>query len=297
MKKIKTAAYCRVSTKKEEQDGSFELQKDYFAQLIRSNPDMEFAGIYGDKGKSGLYSAQRPGLKSLMNDCRNGRVELILVKSVSRFARNMSECSEMIKELRNIGVNIMFEKENLHSNEPKCDLLLHILSAVAQEESNSLSLHSVRSHEQYTSEGRPYGRISFGYSNAGDNSWKIDEDDAAKVKQAFLMAEKGNNYTEIIDKLNHMEINGYKWNQRRIKRILTNPVYKGDYYSHGTICILPGKQIENKGLRDRFYIKNHHDPIVSPAIFDRVQEIIGRKIILSYRSITEEDKKYLKGEI
>ena len=108
MKKIKTAAYCRVSTRKEEQDGSYEIQERYFTDLISSNPDMEFAGIYGDKGKTGLYLRKRPGLQKLLEDSRKGEIDLILTKSISRFARNMAECAEMVRELRCAGVNIRF---------------------------------------------------------------------------------------------------------------------------------------------------------------------------------------------
>ena len=139
MRKIKTAAYCRVSTKKEEQDGSYEMQERYFTDLISSNPDMELAGIYGDRGKSGLYLKKRPGLQKLLEDSRNGGIDLILTKSISRFARNMAECAEMVRELRSAGVNIQFERENLNSRDTKCDLLLNIFSAIAQEESNSIN--------------------------------------------------------------------------------------------------------------------------------------------------------------
>ncbi len=295
-KRIRTAAYCRVSTAKEAQEGSYEMQERYFMNLIKSNPGMELVGIYGDKGKSGLRTAGRPGLQRLLEDCRADRIDLILTKSISRFARSMSDCAAMIRELRAIGVHVLFEKENVNSGNANCDLILNIFSAIAQEESHSISQHSVRSHEQYTLEGRPFGRVSFGYRNAGDNRWEVNEEEAPKVRLAFHMASQGKSYGEILRALDETEKEtGYAWKQKRLKHMLTNPVYKGDYYSHGTVCLVPGKPIPNRGYRDRFYIKGHHEPIVSPERFDRVQEIIARGILISYKRLSKEDREFLEG--
>ena len=295
MERIKTAAYCRVSTDKETQEGSYEMQERYFTDLIQSNPGMELVGIYGDKGRSGLHTTGRPGLQKLMEDCRAGKINLILTKSISRFARNMADCAEMIRELRALDVNILFEKENVNSQDAKCDLVLNIFSAIAQEESHSISQHTIRSHEQYTLEGRPFGRISFGYRNAGDNRWEINEEEAPRVRKAFRMAGEGKCYAEILKALNEMETDGYQWNQRRLRRLLTNPVYKGDYFSHQTVCLVPGKQIVNNGYRDRFYITGHHKAIVPPELFDRVQAIVERGVLISSKRLSEEDREFLKG--
>ena len=293
MDKIKTAAYCRVSTDKEEQDGSYELQKQYFTDLINANSNMELVGIYGDKGKSGLHADKRPGLQKLLQDSREGKIKLILTKSISRFARNMAECAEMIRELQSLGVNIIFEKENLNSQDTKCALALNIFAAIAEEESHSISQHALRAHEQYTMEGRPFGQISFGYKNGGDNKWIINEEEAPLVRKAFEMAAEGQNYTE--NRKAMTEMAGYPWSQGRVKYLLTNVVYKGDYHSHATVCLMPGKQIKNNGVRDRFYITEHHEPIVSPELFDWVQIIIKRGILLSYKRLSKEDMAFLKG--
>lgn len=292
--KMRTAAYCRVSTDKETQDGSFELQESYFADLILSNPNMELAGIYGDKGRSGLDTTGRPGIQKLLEDCRAGKIDMILTKSISRFARNVSDCADMIREMRSLGVNVFFEKENLNTDDKKCDLVINIFSAIAQEESNSISQNTTRSHEQYTLEGRPYGRIAFGYRNAGDNRWEINEEEAEKVRMAFQMASNGNKYQEILSALNSTETD-YEWKQRRLKKMLTNIVYKGDYYSHGWVCLVPGKLVKNRDYRDRYYLKGHHEPVVSPELFDAVQKIIDRGILISYRKTTAEDMEFLEG--
>lgn len=294
MKKIKTAAYCRVSTDKETQEGSYELQVSYFTDLINSNPDMELVGIYGDKGKSGLSTSGRPGLKRLMEDCRAGKINLIMTKSISRFARNMADCAEMIQELRSLGVNLFFEEQNINSQDEKCALVLNIFAAIAQEESHSISQHSRLAHEQHVLEGRPYGTISFGYQNGGDNKWVINEDEAPRVREAFRLAAEGKCYSDILKALNAMETDGYEWKQARLKRMLTNPVYKGDYFSNQTVCLVPGKQVVNNGYRDRFYLKGHHEAIIPPEQFDWVQEIIERGILLSYKRLSEEDEEFLR---
>ncbi len=272
MDKLKTAAYCRVSTDMESQEGSYELQVAYFTDLIDANPTMELVGIYGDKGKSGLNISGRPGLQKLMDDCRAGKISLILTKSISRFARNVAECLEMIRELRSLGVNIIFEEQNLNTQDEKSTLVLNILAAIAEEESRSISQHTALAYEQYTLEGRPFGRISYGYKNGGNNKWAINEEEAPLVRKAFEMMDEGKHYAEIRRTLD--EMGSITWSQSRLKYLLTNVVYKGDYYSHKTVCLVPGKQVMNKEYKDRIYIEEHHEPIVSPELFDRVQERI-----------------------
>jgi site-specific DNA recombinase len=264
-----------VSTDKEAQEGSYELQEQYFTELITSNPAMELVGIYGDKGRSGLKRAGRPGLQRLLEDCRAGKVQLILTKSISRFARNMAECAEMIRELRSLGVNILFEEQDIDSQDTAGDLVLNIFAAIAEEESHSISQHALMAHEQYVLEGRPYGRISYGYKNGGNHKWIINEDEAPLVRKAFEMADAGRSYAEIRRALD--EMSDIIWSQSRLRYLLTNVVYKGDYYSHKTICIVPGRQVRNNGYRDRIYIEEHHEAIVSPELFERVQERIASK--------------------
>ena len=293
--KIKTAAYCRVSTDREEQEGSYEMQVSYFTDKIKSNPNMELVGIYGDKGKSGLHVDKRPGLKKLIEDCRTGKINLILTKSISRFARNMAECAGMIRELKRYGVNIIFEEQNLNSKDETCCLLLNIFAAIAEEESHSISQHAIQAHEQQTMQGRPFGRVSFGYQCDSNNNWIINEQEAPRVRKAFELAADGQCYHDIQKALDENETNGYKWSQKRLKYMLTNVVYKGDYYSHATVCLIPGRQVENNGYRDRFYITEHHDPIVPPQLFDQVQEMIKKGNLLSNRHLSKENNEFLKG--
>ena len=295
MEKIKAAAYCRVSTDKEVQDGSYELQVAYYTDLINADPDMELAGIYGDKGRSGLSAKKRPGLQRLMNDCRAGKITRIYTKSIARFARNMAECAEMIRELGDLGVNIIFEEQELNSQDEQSRLILNIFSAIAQQESYSISQHAKMAHEQHLLEGRPFGQISFGYMNGGNNKWVINEDEASKVRKAFELAAQGKCYKDIQKALDAMETEGRKWSQQRLKYLLTNVVYKGDYAANKTVCMVPGHQVVNRDYRDRIYIEEHHEPLVSPEQFDRVQEIINRGILYSRRRLSKADEEFLKG--
>ena len=132
-KRIPTAAYCRVSTKRDTQDGSYEVQRAYYEKLISEDPTLELVGIYGDHGKSGRYMRGRAELNRLIKDCEAGKVKLILTKSISRFARNMMECVETIRHLRELGVTIRFEKENIDTDTMGGELMLGILATIAQE--------------------------------------------------------------------------------------------------------------------------------------------------------------------
>lgn len=294
---LRVAAYCRVSTRLEEQEGSYELQVQYYTARIGADPGMELAGIYGDNGKSGLKTHGREGLGQLLRDCEAGKIDLILTKSISRFARSMADCAELIRRLRELGVDILFEKEGINSRDPKCDLLLHIFAALAQEESHSISQNSRRAHEQYVRQGRPFGRVAYGYYNAGQNRWAVREPEAERVRTAFQMAARGCCYRDILGALNRMEqrdATGVVWKQKRLRRLLRSVVYKGDYYSHGTVCLVPGRQVENRGYRDRFYIEGHHPPLVPGAQFDRVQEILARGLLHSHRRLSAEEQAFLQ---
>lgn len=281
---LRVAAYCRVSTRLEEQDGSYELQVQYYTEKIRSSPNMILIGIYGDRGKSGLSADRRTGLLQLLQDCADGKIDLVLTKSISRFARSMSDCAELIGKLQEWNVCILFEREHLSSNDLKCGLLLNVLAALAQEESNSISQNTRRAHQQSVAKGRPFGRISYGYYNAGENRWAIREPEAQRVRLAFQLALQRSSYSRILAALNaleRLEGTGVLWKQRRLRYLLGNVVYKGDYYSHGTVCLVPGRPVANKGYRDRYYIEGHHPPLVSSAEFDQVQALLAQGLLRS----------------
>ena len=152
-KKLRTAAYCRVSTQSDTQDGSFEVQCEYYEKLIKRDPNMEFVGVYGDHGKSGRSMRGRKELNRLIKDCEIGSVDLVLTKSISRFARNLQECVETIRHLKELGVIVRFEKENLDTETMGGELILSILATIAQEESNSISQNTVWSRRKHIEKG------------------------------------------------------------------------------------------------------------------------------------------------
>lgn len=298
MEKKRVAAYCRVSTRLEEQEGSYENQMEYFRKKIESDPYMELVGLYGDKG-SGFKTKNRKGLQSLICDCEAGKVDLVLTKSVSRFARNMADCVELVQKFRAMNVTVIFEKESLCSSDIKCDLFLNIFAALAQEESNSISQNIIRSHEQRAEEGRPYGNVAYGYYKSGDRVWQVNPVEAKRVKKAFAMAAEGHNYPEIIKELNQIEAEektGYAWRQVRIKRMLRNVVYMGDIHTNENVCMTVGHLVKNLGYRDRIYIEGHHEPLVSRALFERVQRIFERGILISNMPRTPEKIELLNDK-
>ena len=297
--RLRVAAYCRVSTELEEQEGSFETQVRHYREKIGQSPDMELVGIYGDRGKSGLKASCRPELQRLLRDCRAGKIDLILTKSISRFARSMADCVELIRRLREWRVTIFFEKEGLRTDDRKSDLVISILAAMAQEESHSISQNMIRSYEQHVLEGRPCGRIAYGYTRAEDGAWKVNTAQAQRVRTAFRMAAEGCSYQEILTALNNMEMSegtGTSWSRRRLKYMLRNVAYQGDYYSHGTVCLTPGHQVVNRGYRDRYYIEEHHEPLVSRTLFERVQRMLDGGLLISYLPMTEEKIKMLRDD-
>ena len=295
--RLRVAAYCRVSTDLEEQEGSFETQVCHYREKIGRSPDMELVGIYGDKGRSGLKASRRPELQRLLRDCRAGKIDLILTKSISRFARSMADCVELIRRLREWRVTVFFEREGLRTDDRKIDLIISILAAMAQEESHSISQNMIRCHEQHASEGRPCGRVAYGYARADDGSWQIRPAEAYRVRTAFRMAAEGRSYPEILTALNSIERqegSGVIWLQKRVKYLLRNVAYQGDYYSHATVCLTPGHQVVNRGYRDRYYIEEHHEPLVSRAMFARVQRMIEGGLLISYLPLTEQRKRVLQ---
>ena len=291
---IRTAAYCRVSTELEAQEGSYEIQMRFFCEKIQRNPHMELVGLYGDKGKSGLKAKSRTGLQLLLADCEAGKIDLILTKSISRFARSMADCVDLIQKLRALHVTVYFEREGLQTDTMKSDLFLNIFAALAQEESRSISQNAIRSHEQYASEGRPFGRVAYGYCRSGVKVWQIDPEEARRVRLAFSMAAEGHTYPEILDALNRMESlenTGVVWLHKRVRYMLRNVAYLGDYYSHGTVCLTPGHQVVNRGYRNRYYIEGHHEPLVPRTIFEEVQRRFDSGILIPQTWDAIEEKK------
>ena len=277
----RTAAYCRVSTLFEEQELSFETQCQYYEQLIAQNPNMILVGIYGDQGFSGLHAQDRKEFQKLIKDCESDKIDLVLVKSISRFSRNTVECIEYLNRLKAHGVEVYFEKEGLNSNDPQTSMILSIYASMAQNESCSQS-ENMRWTRQHQAElGTPICSKCYGYklvmNGKRKNKLIIIEEEAKRVRLAFNLAYQGYSITEILNALIEFEQatgSDYRWIKSRIPFMLSNVVYRGDILTHKyvTLDYLTKKSVKNKGQVDQYYIEQHHEPIVEPKIFDAVQE-------------------------
>lgn len=292
MEKKKTAAYCRVSTGKDTQDGSFETQSEYFEKRIREDPSMEFAGIYGDHGKSGRSVIGRKELNRLIEDCEVGRVERILTKSIGRFARNMGECVEVIRNLSDLGVGVYFEREKFDTQSMSGELILGILATIAEEESNSISRNVAWSHKKHVERGEPFCPPKYGYVSVGkEHRWEVVPREAELVRKAYYMAGMCCRYKEIVDELNRMEREnggGRTWTTHRIGAVLRSEAYIGDFLSNKTCLIIDEngkkKRIQNKGHADQFLIQEHHPALISHELHDVVQMLLSGRLLDSGRS-------------
>jgi DNA invertase Pin-like site-specific DNA recombinase len=286
---LKVAAYCRVSTLLEEQELSYESQRDYFKQLIESKPNMELVGIYGDQGLSGLRAAKRPELQRMLKDVRDGKIDLILVKSISRLCRNAIEMQEIVEELNELGVVIDFEKEGIRSNDKQFELVLKFLAAIAQEESNSLSLAVTWAYRNNCKRGQPTRSCAYGYrkkprKQGEPHVWEINEAEAEIVKMGFDLALEGLSLSEIGRRLKSEqkklpELTDKKWHSGTVLRMLKNEAYIGDLLTNKvyTPDYLTGRTVKNNGEREQFYLENHHPAIISREVFERVGVILEQK--------------------
>ena len=302
-KLLRTAAYCRVSTKSDMQDGSFEVQCEYFQKLITENPEMELVGVYGDHGKSGRSMKNRKELNRLIKDCEAGNVDLILTKSISRFARNMLECVETIRHLKELGVTVRFEREGISTDKMGGELMLGILATIAQEESNSISQNMHWSRRKHVEQGQPWERARYGYVSVGkEHRWEIVEHEAEVVRQAFYMAGMCYRYGEIMEELNRMEQEAGTervWNRTPVRNLLQSVVYVGDYLSNKEVRVVGEdgsvKRIRNKGHEDQVLIEDHHESIVSRELYDVVQELIRYNLLNGCRTnFSAEDQKLME---
>lgn len=301
-KKLRTAAYCRVSTASDTQDGSFEVQCEYYEKLIKNDPSMEFVGVYGDHGKSGRSMRGRKELNRLIKDCEAGKIDLVLTKSISRFARNMLECVNTIRHLSDLGVSMRFEKENLDTQSMGGELMLGILATIAQEESNSISQNINWSRQKHVEKGQPWDVARYGYVSVGkEHRWEVVDHEAEAVRQAFYMAGMCHTYGEIAEELTRMEAedgNGRVWNKTPVVNLLRSETYIGNYLSNKECRIVDEdgivKRVKNKGYVDQILIEGHHPALVSKELYDVVQELLDHQTLGGHRrKFSEEEREIM----
>ena len=273
--KKRTAAYCRVSTQLQEQEDSFETQHNYYTSYIKSNNNWEFAGIYSDE-KSGTKADNREGFQKLIHDALDGKVDYILVKSISRFSRNLVDCQKYVKLLHGNGVDIKFEKENLDTADPSCTMMLSFLATIAQDESHSISENVKWGYRQ---------RYKRGEYNLGNNrilgydtidGKLVPNKDAHIVSLIFQMYYEGNTLTDItrtLDSIGALGLRKKKMTISSIRYILTNETYVGDklLQKQPPINFLTKKPDINTSYESK-YLVNDHEAIISREIWDTVQQ-------------------------
>ena len=282
----RVAAYCRVSTLAEQQELSFETQCSFYRELIEKDPAMKLIGIYGDQGFTGLQTAQRKEFLRLMKDCEDGKVDVILVKSVSRFSRNTVECREYLAQLKQYGVSVQFEKEGLDSLDPRTDIILSIYASLAQSESCSHSENLRWAMKRRAEIGDPIRPAAYGYRSVkrpeeSFHDWLIEPNEAKRVRYMFDLAYQGFAFFQIAELLNALEEadgTDVVWKGSRIKRILQNEAYRGDILTHKYVKLdyLNKKEVVNTGQVEQFYLEQHHKPMVDIDVYDTVQEYVNK---------------------
>ncbi len=286
--KRKVAGYARVSTDSDEQFTSFNAQTEYYTKLIRSNPEWEFVHVYTDEGISGLNTRKRTGFKEMIDDALAGKIDLIITKSVSRFARNTVDSLKTIRELKKAGTEVYFEKENIYTFDGKGELLLTIMSSLAQEESRSISENITWGHRRSFESGKvhiPYG-IFLGYKKGADGKPEIDEEKADIVRLIYRLFLDGKTPVTICkyleDKGIHAPMGGDRWSNTTVLSILTNEKYKGHALLQKTFTtdFLEKTKKINEGEVPQYYVEDSHPAIIDPDIWDFVQlELARRKTV------------------
>lgn len=283
--KRRVAAYARVSTDSVEQLTSYEAQVDYYTRYIKSRNDWEFAGIYTDEGITATNTKKRNGFNQMIKDALDGRIDLIVTKSVSRFARNTVDSLISVRKLKEKDVEVYFEKENIYTLDSKGELLITIMSSLAQEESRSISENVTWGQRKRFADGKvslPYKHF-LGYEKGDNGLPKVVEREAETVRLIYRLFLEGKALSAIAKRL---EAEGIKtpagrdkWTATTVKSILTNEKYKGDALLQKcyTVDFLTKRQKKNEGEIPQYYVKNSHQAIISPETFDLVQAEFKRR--------------------
>ena len=280
-KRKRVAAYARVSSGKDAMLHSLAAQVSYYSELIQRNPEWEYAGVYADENLSGTKEA-RPEFQRMLRDCREGKIDRILCKSTSRFARNTVTLLEVARELKELGISVSFEKENIDTMSGDGELMLSILASLAQEESRSVSENCKWRVRKKFEQGVPTGFRMYGY-DVRNGSFTILPEEAAIIQRIFHMYLDGMGRERIMRVLNADGIpapEGGLWNAGTIMMMLRNEKYAGDLLLQKSYVNnhVEKKQLPNRGELPQYFVAEDHAPIIDRETFDAVQvEIAGRR--------------------
>ena len=287
--KIRVAAYCRVSTENEEQESSYEVQVEHYTEYITGKPEWMLAGIYADDGISATNTKKRDEFKRMIEDCKAGKIDRIITKSISRFARNTVDCLKYTRELKALNIAVFFEKENIDTLDSKGEVLMTIMAALAQQESESLSAN-VRLGIQFRNQ---QGKVQvnhnrfLGYTKDEEGRLVIVPEEAEIVRRIYREYLEGDSLLTI---RRGLEADGIKngagnlrWHESNIKQILTNEKYIGDALLQKTytVSILEKKRAANNGNLPKYYVEGCHEPIIDKAIYLRVQSEMAERANLN----------------
>lgn len=279
-KKKQVAAYARVSSGKDAMLHSLSAQVSHYSALIQRNPEWSYAGVYADEACTGTKD-NRDGFQSLLADCRAGKIDIVLTKSISRFARNTVTLLDTIRELKALGIDVFFEEQNIHSMSGDGELLLTILASYAQEESLSVSENCKWRIRNKFKDGIPTTTVMNGY-HISHGKITVIPHEAEVVRMIFHDYIGGMGRDAISRKLNRLGIpakHGGIWYEAGIQAVLQNEKYVGDLLLQKYYCEnhLTKKMKRNRGELDQYYIPDNHEPIIDKATFDRVQELIKER--------------------
>lgn len=283
--KLRVAAYCRVSTDSDEQATSYETQMEHYTSYIQRNPEWEFAGIFADDGISGTNTKKREEFNRMIEECMAGHIDMIITKSISRFARNTLDCLKYIRLLKEKNIPVFFEKENINTMDSKGEVLLTIMASLAQQESESLS-KNVKLGLQFryqNGEVQVNHNRFMGYTKDENGHLIIVPSEAKVIKRIYLEYLQGSSLKQIGESL---EADGIltaagksKWRPETIKKILKNEKYIGDALLQKTytVDVLTKKRVQNNGIVPQYYVENNHEPIIPRDLYMQVQEEMLRR--------------------
>lgn len=301
--RLRVAAYARVSSDSEDQENSLAAQTRHYTDHISEMPQWEMVDIYADDGISGTSMEKRTDFLRLMKDCRRGLIDKILVKSISRFARNTTECLEAVRELQSMGISVYFEKENIDTGRISSEMMLTIFASFAQQESESISGNMTWAWQKRMENGtfipssQPYGYC------VKDGRIEVDELRARHIRTVFSLYLSGMSTLDIAHHMTELskanpELQEVKWTYKGVTRILKNEKYTGNslWQKRITTESFPHKKVKNRGERQQYYAEGTHPPIIEQEIFDRTQDLL-RKQNRHKAPSAEADGSVLKGSM
>lgn len=283
--KLRVAAYCRVSTDSDEQATSYDAQVEHYTNFIQKNEEWEFAGIFADDGISGTNTKKREEFNRMIAECMEGHIDMIITKSISRFARNTLDCLRYIRQLKEKNIPVFFEKENINTMDSKGEVLLTIMASLAQQESESLSKNVKMGMQFRFQKGEVHVNHNrfMGYTKDEDGHLIIEPAEAEIVKRIYREYLQGASLKQIGDGLMDDGIltaaGKAKWRPESVKKILKNEKYIGDALLQKTytVDVLTKKRVKNNGIVPQYYVENSHEPIIPRELYMQVQEEMLRR--------------------